>query len=154
MADQKMDALRFLENVIFLRKHTLFSGLQTGELRALALIAKEIPLISGEYAVREGDAGDSFFIVKSGTLLVVKDEGKITLARIEQGGCFGEMALFEDGTLRSADVRADGPSILLSFQREDFFDVLSRQPRIAIELLVLFSRRIRELNEKLSAEKL
>jgi CRP-like cAMP-binding protein len=153
MAESRMDALRFLENVIFLKKFTLFSGLETAELRALALIAKEVSLIDGEYAVREGDAGDSFFIVKSGALRIVKNEGLIELARVGRGECFGEMALFEDGLLRSADVRADGASILLAFQREDFFDVLNRQPGISIELLRIFSRRLREKNLKQSEQK-
>ncbi|MFH0922203.1 MAG: cyclic nucleotide-binding domain-containing protein, partial [Fibrobacterota bacterium] len=70
--DNKADVFRLMENVIYLKKYTLFSDLNTEELRTLAFIASPVDVRDGERVVREGDAGDSFFIVKRGELRVVK----------------------------------------------------------------------------------
>lgn len=55
-----------------------------------------------EVVIREGDPGDSFFLVLSGTVNVIKMSGSI-LASLGPGECFGEMA-YLTGRHRSTDV--------------------------------------------------
>ena len=104
MEPKKTDVLRLMENVIFLKKYTLFSRLGTEEVRAIALIARDIEVKDGECVVREGDAGDSFFIIRRGQLRIVKGTraSEVELAVLEQNACFGEMAMFEENALATA----------------------------------------------------
>lgn len=150
---EKVDVLRLMENVIFLKKYTLFSELNTEEIRALALIAHEIEVQDGECVVREGDPGDVFFIVKKGKMRIVKGTGSsaVVLSVMERPQCIGEMALFEEGQGRSANVTAAGPAILLKFHKDDLLDAMRKNPGISFEFLKIFGRRVRESNERLYA---
>jgi len=149
--DNKADVFRLMENVIYLKKYTLFSDLNTEELRTLAFIASEIQVRDSEPVVREGDAGDSFFIVKRGELRVVKGSGAraVELSRIRQNECVGEMVVFEEGELRSASLVAVGDCSLLVFHRDDLYEAITKHPAIATELIKIFSRRLREANAKI-----
>ncbi len=74
----------------------------------------------GEKIVREGDSGDSFFMVADGVVVVSKRiEGKeAILAHLHQGAVFGEMALVSNAP-RSASVTAQGEVDLLELSRRD-----------------------------------
>jgi CRP-like cAMP-binding protein len=151
--DEKVDILHLMETVIFLKRYTIFSALATEELRTLAFISKDVSVKDGQRVVRENDAGDSFFIIKHGMLRIVTESGgrAVELAVLRENECFGEMALFEEGKLRSASVYAKGDCTLLVIQKEDFFDAIAKHPGISIEMLKLFTSRLREANRKVSA---
>jgi small-conductance mechanosensitive channel len=73
-------------------------------------IAMSAPLTvygSGEAIVRQGEPGQSMFIVCSGAVRVVLEPQRHEVARIERGGYFGEMSLLT-GEPRSATVLAAG----------------------------------------------
>src|SRR3989339_1145698 len=118
--DEPVDIFKLLENVVFLKKYTFFSGLHAEDLKTLAFIILEKRYQDNEVVVREEEPGDSFFLVKQGSLRIEK--GGQELARIAENGCFGEMALFEEGALRSATVVAEGECSLLVIQKEAFFN--------------------------------
>lgn len=151
--DEKIDVLKLMENVIYLKKYTLFAALSTEELRALSLIARELSVGDNACVVREDDAGDSFFIIKRGALRIVKGSGEkaVELSVLPQNAPFGEMALFEEGALRSASAYAKGDSTLLVFHRDDLFEAMTKYPGIAFELLKIFGNRLREVNAKVQA---
>jgi CRP-like cAMP-binding protein len=151
--DEKVDILHLMETVIFLKRHTIFSTLATDELRTLAFISKDVAIKDGQRVVRENDAGDSCFIIKQGNLRIVSESGgrAVELAVLRESECFGEMALFEESTLRSASVYAKGDCTLLVIQKEDFFDAIAKHPGISIEMLKLVAARLRESNRKVSS---
>jgi CRP-like cAMP-binding protein len=62
---------------------------------------------NGEAIVRQGEAGQSMFVVCSGAVRVVLEPQRNEVARIERGGYFGEMSLLT-GEPRSATVLAAG----------------------------------------------
>jgi small-conductance mechanosensitive channel/CRP-like cAMP-binding protein len=73
-------------------------------------IARSAPMAvygSGETVVRQGEDGQSMFIVLSGSVSVVLEPSREELARIQRGGYFGEMSLLT-GEPRSATVLAVG----------------------------------------------
>ncbi len=150
-------SFKLLENVIFLKKTLLFSSMQTSELRALAAIAEEHSFGAGKEIVRENDVGDSLYIIKEGSVDIIKridEKNTIKLAELSQGECFGEMALF-DAELRSASVYAEAPCVLLCIKSDDLNDLLLDYPTIAIEFVRIFVKRLRKANttiEKLSSE--
>jgi CRP-like cAMP-binding protein len=77
------------------------------------------PVNKGESFFKEGDKGQSFFIILGGQVCVEKliNGQQVELAVLKAGECFGEMALV-DGKARSATVRALADTISLRFSRE------------------------------------
>ncbi len=72
------------------------------------------------------------------------------LAQLKQGACFGEMSLF-DAEPRSASVTTLEPCACLMLTQLQLYDAIDETPGIAINIIRLLSRRIRELNNKLNA---
>ncbi len=87
---------------------------------ARALVTVELK--PGETAVREGDEGDRFYVVESGTLAVSRDGAHV--AEIGPGGSFGEIALLRD-VPRTATVTASSAVVLLSLDRRHFIPAVT-----------------------------
>lgn len=87
-------------------------------MRTLA-ICEQIPVGAGADVFKEGDIGDSFFVLTAGEVIVGKERGGkfIELARLGVGDCFGEMALVGKH-VRSATVRANRDVVAMRFYRE------------------------------------
>jgi cAMP-dependent protein kinase regulator len=85
----------------------------------------------GEDVIREGDAGDSIFLIKSGQVkITINKEGKvIDLAELNAGDFFGEIALVT-GQPRTATVTAKTEAELLELKKVDFDDMLAKHPEI------------------------
>ena len=127
----------------------LFQRLQDEELEALAKIILEKAYGVGQKVFKEGDPSSSLFIVKTGTVEIVKaieGEEKV-VATFSDGEFFGEMALFEYAP-RSADVRIVLDANIYEITKEDFDQFILEQPAIAARLLYSMmedmSRRVRK----------
>ncbi|MFH1760324.1 MAG: cyclic nucleotide-binding domain-containing protein, partial [bacterium] len=147
-----MDSKGFLlimEDIIFLKKTSIFSGVSTEDLKAIAAIGQENSCEKNTLIVREGDSGDSLFLIKSGSVRVTKGSGQneVSLALLPAGSFFGDMVLFEDAP-RSANCYADTDCKLLKLQRDDLIEVIMQHPRIAIELFKIMGNRLREANKR------
>jgi CRP-like cAMP-binding protein len=158
MDDKILKSFDLLENVIFLKKTSLFSAVQTSELRAIASIVETFSVEAGDELVKESDAGDCLYVIKEGRVRITKktaDNKHIDLAELVAGECFGEMALFDDEA-RSASAYALSRCSVIRIKRDDLIDVIMEYPMIAIELLKIFVKRLRKSNvriESLSAGK-
>ncbi|MEJ5376554.1 MAG: cyclic nucleotide-binding domain-containing protein [bacterium] len=143
--------LSSMERVIQLKKIPLFSGLQAKELAAIGAIVKERAFAAGGVIIQEGAPGDSLFLVLRGRVKVIKamdSANPIQLAEIGPEEWFGEMALF-DRQPRSASVVACEDTQLLELGRFEFEEIMREFPSIAIHACQVFTRRLRELQEKL-----
>lgn len=107
--------------------------------------------VDGEEIVRQGEPGDSMFVVQSGRVEVVGsgDDGPVVLATLGPGEFFGEMAIFERQT-RSATVRAAGEARVLTVDRRTLMRRIQRDPTLAFNLLRIMSRRIRALDAEIA----
>ena len=93
--------------------------------------------------------GVGFFLITSGDVAIIKDGRE--LARLGEGDFFGEMALL-DNFRRSATAKALAPTETLALLRSDFIAELRGNADLAVEMLSLMSRRVREADTRLSHE--
>ena len=153
MDNKTFQSFDLLENVIFLKKTSLFSAVQTSELRAIASIVETFSVEAGDELVKESDAGDCLYVIKEGKVKITKktaDSRLIDLAELSTGECFGEMALFDDEA-RSASAYALSRCSVIRIKRDDLIDVIMEYPMIAIELLKIFVKRLRKSNARIEA---
>ena len=88
----------------------------------LARSLVKVELTAGDVVVKEGDEGDRFYVVESGTLEVSRDGEHI--AEIGPGGSFGEIALLRN-VPRMATVRASSGVVLLALDRRHFIPAVT-----------------------------
>ena len=103
----------------------------------------------GEIVYREGDKGDCFYRILSGSVEVTVDAGQSSpkkLTTLGAGDFFGEMAVMA-GRERSGTVtvQEDGTR-LLELSAANLSDSFSEQPQIALDLIRLLGGRIRALS--------
>ena len=140
-----------LENILVLKKSTLFSSVSTSELRAVAGVAEELHFKPGDLIVEEKEIGDALYLIKNGVVRISKRVGPtrtVDLAIMEAGECFGEMAAIDE-EVRSATVAVVRECIVLRISKDDLLDVLRECPHICIELLRIFVKRLRHANNKI-----
>ena len=132
------------DNIEFLKHVHLFEGLDRKSLEAIANAAVEQSYTAGQDIVRQGDTGVGAFILKSGRVEAVQDRGghQHKLTELKPGDVFGEMALLDEFP-RSATVRAVEPTTCLGIQRWHFRGILESHPQIALALLPVLTKRLR-----------
>ncbi len=141
------------DKILRLKGINIFEGLSVSELAAIASVTEEMDCKKDEFVIKEGEAGETMFLVIKGTVSVLKGVGEdgareIELARIGVGDYFGEMALFED-TVRSASIKASEDSRFLVLHKQEFTEIVREYPQIALHICKALSGRMRELHEKL-----
>ncbi len=98
----------------------LFSLLPPGDFAAVLSALKLVRARPGTAVIREGDPGQSFYVVARGSVRVTrtdKEQGQLQLAELRDGAIFGELALLSSAP-RSATVSAITDCDLLEFDRE------------------------------------
>src|SRR5215510_11925274 len=106
---------------------------------------------AGKVLFREGDAGEDMYIIQSGRVAIKKRTGAnkdVTLAVLEKGDFFGEMAVLERmPRSATAEVTEDGDLIVIT--GDVFGDMIKANPEIAIRMLRKYSIRLRETNKQI-----
>jgi CRP-like cAMP-binding protein len=104
----------------------------------------------GEIIVRQGERGGCMYVIQAGSVEVIEESGgeELTLATLEAGDFFGEMAIFEH-EVRSATVRARGEARVLTVDRRTLMRRIQNDPTLAFNLLETMSHRIRLLDAEL-----
>src|SRR5919206_1526556 len=145
-------------NIDELRQVPLFADISGEDLEQLYEMAETVSIPAGELVLREGDPGDSLYVVLDGELEVTKRQGgqDVLLAVYEPGQFFGEMALLEQAP-RSASVRTLEESRLLMISQAAFQALLSCSPSAPFKILRTVTSRLRSTesmliqNEKMAA---
>jgi CRP/FNR family cyclic AMP-dependent transcriptional regulator len=119
----------------------LFYELYDAEIEMIVENANVAKFSRDDFIVREGDQGDEFYIVLSGTAKAVKILGNesITVATLEKGDVFGELVLIND-TTRSADIVTGSDCEVLVLKYDDIFSIYQKKPKIFAILLLNLSR--------------
>ena len=109
------------------RSIPLFSKLSNEDLGAIAAQSREVTYGAGELIVEEGAPGDTFYSVRSGSVIVSRggsSERARVVARLGAGDCFGETAMLKDG-VRTASVRAATRTVVIELASAAFEKIVS-----------------------------
>ncbi|OGP58036.1 MAG: hypothetical protein A2V67_11160 [Deltaproteobacteria bacterium RBG_13_61_14] len=138
-----------------LAKIPLFQELEELELDEVARIAVKEDFGPGDIIFREGDQGDKLFLILEGKVAIVKlvpGKGSQTLASLNPGDYFGEMALIDEAP-RSAGAVAEGAATLLVLNKPDLDALLESSSAVAAKLYKIFvktlTERLRATNDKI-----
>ncbi|MBT7857553.1 MAG: peptidase domain-containing ABC transporter, partial [Nitrospinaceae bacterium] len=119
-----------------LDKTPLFSYLDESILSGLISKFEIVSYRLGDTIIREGDPGDSFYVIFNGRARVLgvgADGGELTLITLSRGDFFGERALVK-GEPRSATIRAATDIVLAKLSKEYFLAAVENDPK-AIKFL-------------------
>ncbi len=135
----------------------LFRELTPSEIDTLLSISKEKRVRKDEVVFKEGDTGDAFYFIVSGSVrisTIVPGVGEEALTILREGEYFGEMALIDDAP-RSASAIANDDTILLLIEKDNFRKLLAQETGIAYKLLWVFTKtlsaRLRKTDEQLKS---
>lgn len=124
----------------------IFAGLDADGLRELASAARRRTFRSGEVIFHRDDPGQVLYVIRTGKVKIYitsQDGQEVSLAVFGPGDYFGELALL-DGQPRSASAVAIEPAETYTLQRTDFINAVMHHPRIAIQVMNVLSRRLRQ----------
>jgi CRP-like cAMP-binding protein len=118
----------------------IFARLERRSQEAVATQAKVVALPADTVILREGEPGESFFVIVSGTVHVTR-HGRFVRS-MSAGGFIGELALIEGGE-RTATVTCSTDCQLLEFGRFEFGRIVAAFPDVGARLDAAMARRPR-----------
>jgi CRP/FNR family transcriptional regulator len=142
------------DRIALLRHVRVFAGLSEEDLTAIAEVSVSRRFESGEVVFREGDGGDTCYIVRSGLARAVRqhsDGRSITLAHFGAGDIFGELAMFDEEP-RSATVDVIDEVEVVAIPGRDMQRLMREYPEIAVKLNAALAQRLRATNERLARQ--
>ncbi|MFW6011270.1 MAG: Crp/Fnr family transcriptional regulator [Desulfosalsimonas sp.] len=128
-----------------LSESILFSGLPEEDIDALLEIAVEKTVSTGEIIFSEGDPGKGFYVTIEGLIKIYKlsaDGKEQILHMFGPGEPFGEVPVFS-GKAFPASAEGIKKSRVLFFPRNNFRDLITRKPSVAMNMLAVLSGRLR-----------
>ncbi len=136
----------------------LFRELSPKETDLIISISKEKVYDKDQVIFKEGEKGDAFYVVVSGSVrisTIVPGVGEEALTVLRSGEYFGEMALIDDAPRSANAIANEDHTILISIAKDDFQNLLARNTDLAYKLLWVFTRtlcnRLRKTDEQLKS---
>ena len=114
--------------IALLRRVALFGPLPAPELEAIARHATWLTAAPDSVIIREGEAGDRYFVLASGAVRIER-EGRHLRDLATPGDGFGEIALLRD-VPRTATVTATTESVFLTIDRRSFLGAVTGNPQV------------------------
>ena len=113
------------EKYQLLKSQKDLSGLKEANLRKIADCLEEERYEDGDIIIKQGEVGDSFYIIRTGSvrITVIDGEEEKEVAKKAEGEFFGEKALLTSDT-RSANVYAVGDIVCYTLDRNSFTNLI------------------------------
>ncbi len=146
----KTDDIYFCEKAPPLEKFSLFESLSKAELDELEAKSEKHFFPKDSMIIKEGDSGNSLYIVLKGTLKVIIHvmDKIVELAILSEGGIFGEIA-FLTGRPRSASVIATTDAEVMEVKRDILQELIRKDARINNILNGFYESRVQETSRKI-----
>jgi len=122
----------------------LFTGIAKRRLRSLARQGSLEEYGPGDVVLQKGDAGDSLYVVLSGS---AKVRGKPASRALRTGDYFGELGLL-DGVPRSATVVATEHLHVMKLPRAAFLRIAQHEPSISLTMANTLGSQLRRLEAR------
>jgi CRP-like cAMP-binding protein len=123
----------------------LFADLSEEEFDQVVERIKSYQVNAESLICKEGEEGDSFYIITQGKVGIykynIKEKKEILLNVLEEGDLFGEFSFFSHQR-RSASARTLTDVSLLEITREDFEEIQKLYPTIAEVLMAFYKKRV------------
>jgi CRP/FNR family transcriptional regulator len=134
-----------------LARTEVFGDLEQRELDEVVQVAVPRRWDRGEVVFREGDDGDTTYLLMSGAVLLTREhqDGRVVaIAELRGGDMFGELAMFR-GEKRSASAEAIEPTEAVALLAPDVQRLIKQNPDIAAKLLKALAERVSSTTERL-----
>jgi small-conductance mechanosensitive channel/CRP-like cAMP-binding protein len=144
-----IDETELRERMSALARVDLLNTLDSADREVLARRLRKEQFAAGEPILRQGEAGDSLFIIASGDVVVSIGAAGIdqSITTLGVGSFFGEMSLVT-GEPRSATCSARTDVVCYVIDHPAFQQILSSRPQLAEHLSSLLAHRQAALTEK------
>jgi len=139
-------------DINLLKEIPIFEELNENELKNISNIIVEKKFKKNEYLCFEGEIGNAMYIIKLGKVKIIgnsEDGRENIMSTFSEGDFFGEMALIDEESMRSATVQAMEDVVTYVIYKEEFIKLLKDNFFIVMRLLSTFNERIRKLNKKI-----
>ena len=132
-----------LEQVLFLKQVPLFRDILGEEIAGLLPIVEQVEFAAGETLIRQGDDGDSLYIIVEGTLAIdVNGRGQGTKGPRD---VIGELAILS-GEPRAATCSAVSAGVALRIRREPFWELMRERPEVSLGVIRILIGYLRARN--------
>ena len=119
----------------------LFRNLENDDLDLVANFLHKESYSKGTIVFRKGDVGDSMYLVESGQVAVVGEDGRETIAFMGPGSFVGEISLLL-AQPRTANLQVMLDAQLWVMSKEEFDELVTTRPTIAVEMMRELSKRL------------
>lgn len=141
------------EEVELLRNIPMFANIEPSKLKLLAFTSERMTFKAGDTLFKQGEAGDSAYVIIGGEANVIVDtpKGPLTVAKLKRNDIVGEIAILCD-VPRTATVQAASKLEAMVIAKDLFFRLVMEFPQMAVEIMRELARRLDATNRKLTAK--
>ena len=132
--------LSTVEKVLILKTVSMFSQTPDNVLADVADILEEVNVSENESIFKQGEPGDSLYVIVDGKVRV--HDGERLLNYLGESDVFGEMALL-DPEPRLASVTAVEETRLFRLEQTPFYELMSERPEVATGIIRVLTRHLR-----------
>ena len=141
------------EEVALLKSIPLVAKIEPSKLKLLAFTSERLTFDPEQVLCKQGDPGDSAYVVIDGEVRISIDAptaptGRIDIATLGPGAIVGEIAILCD-VPRTATVTSTGKTVTLRISKELFFRLITEFPQIAVEVMRELAHRLEKTNLQL-----
>ena len=139
-----------MDPVQVLQRSALFEGVSASDLETLVPDLHRRSFGAGSHIFREGDVGLHLHLILKGEVKITRSGpggAEVVFAMLLPGDLFGELALLEEGALRTADAVSVQPTDCLTLERRALITFLDSHPERVWHLVRFLSAYIRRKDE-------
>jgi CRP/FNR family transcriptional regulator, cyclic AMP receptor protein len=139
-----------VDPIQILQRSALFEGVAPSDLETLVPDLHRRSFGAGTHIFREGDPGLHLHLILKGEVKITRSGprgAEVVFAMLLPGDMFGELALFEEGAMRTADAVAVEPTECLTLERRALIAFLDSHPERMWHLIRFLSAYIQRKDE-------
>ena len=144
--------MSFDEEIRLLSMVDVLEPLSQQQLATLAQRYPDISLEEGQHLYTPKEHSERLYFLKKGRVRIYRmvEAREVTLAMVEDGTVFGEMAL-TDQRLRDSYARAEEKSTVMAMDRQGLEDLILENPKVGLQVSRLLTERLHVYEERLEA---